>query len=135
MDALGDPTRRRLFERLREGPCSVGELAAIVPVSQPAVSQHLRVLKEAHLVKVEKKGQQRIYSLNPSGLAELRHYVDALWDDALHAFEIEAARVAQSAANLQAEASSSKGSQIEDTAILPAKSLSEDKVKQEDHDE
>lgn len=115
MDALGDPTRRRLFERLREGPCSVGELVAVVPVSQPAVSQHLRVLKEAHLVKMEKRGQQRIYSLNPSGLAELRHYVDALWEDALHAFEVEAARVAQGAANKQSKATSNEGSQSGET--------------------
>lgn len=115
MDALGDPTRRRLFERLREGPCSVGELVASVPVSQPAVSQHLRVLKEAHLVKVEKKGQQRIYSLNPSGLTELRHYVDALWEDALHAFEVEAASVAQGTANKQSQATNNEGSQSGET--------------------
>jgi DNA-binding transcriptional ArsR family regulator len=135
MDALGDPTRRRLFERLREGPCSVGELAATVPVSQPAVSQHLRVLKEARLVKVEKQGQQRIYSLNPTGLAELRHYVEAFWEDALHAFEVEAARVAQGTANAQAEVASSKGSQTGENMSLFDKRLSEDKAKQEDHDE
>jgi DNA-binding transcriptional ArsR family regulator len=124
-----------LFERLREGPCSVSELAATVPVSQPAVSQHLRVLKEAHLVKVEKQGQQRIYSLNPTGLAELRHYVEAFWEDALRAFEVEAAWVAQGAANAQAEAASRKGPRTEETKSSLVKRLSEDQAKQEDHDE
>ena len=94
IDALGDPTRRQLFEYLRQGPCSVTELISIVPISQPAVSQHLRVLREARLVKVEKRGQQRIYQLNPVGLAELRQYVESLWDDALHAFSEEAERIA-----------------------------------------
>lgn len=92
LEALGDPTRRRLFERLRAGPCSVKELAAAVPVSQPAVSQHLRVLKDAQLVWVEKQGQQRIYHLNPTGMAVLRRYIESLWDDVLSAFEKEAQR-------------------------------------------
>jgi DNA-binding transcriptional ArsR family regulator len=96
IDALGDPTRRKLFEHLRQGPCSVSELISIVPVSQPAVSQHLRVLRDAHLVKVEKRGQQRIYQLDPVGLAELRQYVESLWDDALRAFGEEAERMANS---------------------------------------
>ena len=94
IDALGDPTRRKLFEHLRQGPCSVSELISIVPISQPAVSQHLRVLREAHLVKVEKRGQQRIYQLNPDGLRELRQYVESLWDDVLQAFGEEAERIA-----------------------------------------
>lgn len=94
IDALGDPTRRQLFEYLRQGPCSVTELISIVPISQPAVSQHLRVLREARLVNVEKRGQQRIYSLNPAGLAELRQYVESLWDDVLRAFGEEAERIA-----------------------------------------
>jgi DNA-binding transcriptional ArsR family regulator len=94
MDALGDPTRRQLFDYLRRGPCPVSELISIVPISQPAVSQHLRVLREARLVKVEKRGQQRIYQLNPAGLAELRQYVESLWDDVLHAFGEEAERMA-----------------------------------------
>ena len=103
MDALGDPTRRKLFEYLRLGPRSVTELIAIVPISQPAVSQHLRVLREARLVKVEKRGQQRIYHLNPVGLAELRGYVESLWDDVLQAFGEEAERMVQSAKDVQGE--------------------------------
>ncbi len=94
IDALGDPTRRQLFEHLRNGPCSVTELISIVPISQPAVSQHLRVLREARLVSVEKRGQQRIYHLNPAGLADLRNYVEGLWDDVLRAFGEEAERMA-----------------------------------------
>ena len=94
LDALGDPTRRQLFEHLRQGPCSVTELLSIVSVSQPAVSQHLKVLREARLVKMEKRGQQRIYQLNPVGLAELRRYAESLWDDVLLAFGEEAERMA-----------------------------------------
>ena len=94
LDALGDPTRRQLFEYLRQGPCSVTELISVVPISQPAVSQHLKVLKEAQLVKVEKRGQQRIYHLNPIGLAELRRYTESLWEDVLRAFGEEAERMA-----------------------------------------
>jgi DNA-binding transcriptional ArsR family regulator len=86
-EALADPTRRRLFERLRDGPCSVNQLVEIASVSQPAVSQHLRVLKAAHLVQVQKQGRQRIYSLNPEGLSELRAYVDSFWDTVLDAFQ------------------------------------------------
>jgi DNA-binding transcriptional ArsR family regulator len=87
LEALADPTRRKLFERLREGPCSVSELANAVPVSQPAVSQHLKVLREARLVRVHRLGQQRIYSVDPAGLVELRAYVDGLWDTVLRAFQ------------------------------------------------
>jgi len=95
MDALGDPTRRKLFEKLRGGPCSVNELVSIVSVSQSAVSQHLKVLKDAQLVRVEKQGKQRIYRLNPTGLMELRTYVESLWDDVLSAFGEEAAKLAE----------------------------------------
>jgi DNA-binding transcriptional ArsR family regulator len=98
LEALADPTRRMLFERLSEGPCSVGELTEVVSVSQPAVSQHLRVLKEAHLVRVRKAGTRRIYSLDPTGLAELRQYLDELWDDVLTAFQ-EAAEQEQKEIN------------------------------------
>jgi len=94
MDALGDPTRRQIFEHIRQGPRSVTELVETVSVSQPAVSQHLKVLREAQLVSVVKQGQKRIYQLNPNGLQELRHYVDGLWDDALQAFGEEAANMA-----------------------------------------
>ena len=93
LDALGDPTRRLLFERLRQGSCSVTELISIVPISQPAVSQHLKVLRDARLVRVEKKGRQLIYHLNPVGLAELKQYTESLWDDVLRAFGEEAERM------------------------------------------
>ncbi|HEX5809511.1 MAG TPA: metalloregulator ArsR/SmtB family transcription factor [Anaerolineales bacterium] len=101
--ALGDPTRRKLFERLRQGSCSVTELISIVPISQPAVSQHLKILRDARLVRVEKRGQQRIYHLNPAGLAELRQYVDDLWDDVLRAFGEEAERIAKAEENASTE--------------------------------
>ena len=94
IDALGDPTRRQLFERIRQGSCTVTELVATVSVSQPAVSQHLKVLREAQLVRVTKHGQKRIYHLNPQGLDELRRYMDGLWDDALRAFGAEAEKMA-----------------------------------------
>jgi DNA-binding transcriptional ArsR family regulator len=92
MDALGDPTRRAIFERLRQGPRSVGELAEGLPVSRPAVSQHLRVLKEAALVSERREGTRRIYSLNPGGLLELRAYFDRFWDDMLADFKAAAER-------------------------------------------
>lgn len=94
LEALGDPTRRQIFERIRQGPCSVTELLSNVPISQPAVSQHLRVLRGAQLVSVEKRGQQRIYHLNPVGLAGLRRYAESLWEDGLRAFGEEAERMA-----------------------------------------
>ena len=92
MDALGDPTRRAIFERLRSGPRSVGEIAAELPVSRPAVSQHLRVLKEAGLVTERRNGTRRLYRLDPDGLGELRRYVDEYWTEALAAFKAEAER-------------------------------------------
>lgn len=95
IEALSDPTRRKLFERLRSGPCPVNELVNSVSVSQPAVSQHLRVLKEARLVLVEARGNQRIYSLNPEGLAALRAYVESFWDGVLGAYQEAAQQRAQ----------------------------------------
>jgi DNA-binding transcriptional ArsR family regulator len=92
MDALGDPTRRAIFERLRSGARSVGEIAAELPVSRPAVSQHLRVLKEAGLVTERRNGTRRLYRLDPDGLGELRRYVDEYWTEALAAFKAEAER-------------------------------------------
>jgi DNA-binding transcriptional ArsR family regulator len=92
MDALGDATRRAIFERLRRGPRSVGELAEGLPVSRPAVSQHLRVLKEAQLVTERREGTRRIYSLNPGGLLELRAYFDQFWDQMLADFKTAAER-------------------------------------------
>lgn len=94
LTALATPTRLALFEALRNGPRTVNELTKEVSVSQPAVSQHLRVLKKARLVQMRKAGNQRIYSLDPEGLAELRQFVEALWDDVLAAFE-EAAKKEQ----------------------------------------
>jgi len=87
LDALADPTRRQIFEMLRTGRRSVNELAAALPVSQPAVSQHLRVLRDARLVRARKLGNRRIYSLDPEGLMELRRYVEGLWEDVLNAFQ------------------------------------------------
>jgi DNA-binding transcriptional ArsR family regulator len=87
MDALGDPTRRSIFERLRSGPRAVGEIADELPVSRPAVSQHLRVLKEAGLVTERRNGTRRLYRVDPDGLAELRDYFDAFWNEALSAFK------------------------------------------------
>ena len=90
LEALGDPTRRSIFERLSGGPRSVGELASKLPVSRPAVSQHLRVLKDAGLVSDRKAGTRRLYGVNPGGVAELRAYFDRFWGDALERFAEEA---------------------------------------------
>ena len=90
LDALGDWTRRQIFDALRHGPQSVGELAARMPVSRPAVSQHLRVLKEAGLVLDTRDGTRRIYRVDPSGLAGIRAYFDSFWDEALGRFAAEA---------------------------------------------
>jgi DNA-binding transcriptional ArsR family regulator len=91
---LGDPTRRVVFERLRHGPRSVGELAAGLPVSRPAVSQHLAVLKRARLVSDRKLGVRRLYRIDPTGIDALRRYVDALWTDVLSAYAHAAAEEA-----------------------------------------
>jgi DNA-binding transcriptional ArsR family regulator len=85
--ALGDPTRRAIFEQLRSGPRSVGELASSLPVSRPAVSQHLRVLSEAGLVEAERDGTRRLYRVAPQGVAELRNYVNGFWDEVLAEFK------------------------------------------------
>ena len=85
--ALGDPTRRAIFEQLRGGPRSVGDLASSLPVSRPAVSQHLRVLREAGLVSDRKDGTRRLYSVAPQGVAELREYVNTFWDEVLAEFK------------------------------------------------
>jgi DNA-binding transcriptional ArsR family regulator len=87
MTALADPTRRTVFERLREGPRSVGEIALGLPVSRPAVSQHLRVLKQAGLVRERRQGTRNFYSVDGDALAELREYFDGFWEDALAAFK------------------------------------------------
>src|SRR4051795_323330 len=87
MNALGDPTRRAIFERLAKGPTAVGEIAAELPVSRPAVSQHLKVLKQAGLVSDPAVGTRRLYQLDPQGIGELRAYFDSFWLHALTAFK------------------------------------------------
>jgi DNA-binding transcriptional ArsR family regulator len=87
LDALGDGTRRAIFEYLAEEPSAVGDLAARLPVSRPAVSQHLKVLKAAGLVRHEQIGTRRIYSLDPSGLDGLRDYLERFWNVQLHSFK------------------------------------------------
>jgi len=83
---LGDPTRRAIFERLAQGPAAVGELAANLPVTRPAVSQHLKVLKAAGLVSDSADGTRRIYRLDPRGIGAMRDWLDAHWASALEAF-------------------------------------------------
>src|SRR5664279_4299481 len=94
MSALGDDTRRAIFELLADGPLAVGEIATHVPVTRPAVSQHLRVLKDAGLVVDRAAGTRRIYQVNPEGVAMLREYLDTFWNRALVAFKqtVEQAR-------------------------------------------
>ena len=87
LDALGDSTRRAILERLLQGPQPVGELARGFPVSRPAISQHLRILKRAHLVVDRPAGNRRLYELNPAGVGALRVYFDRFWTHALAAFK------------------------------------------------
>jgi DNA-binding transcriptional ArsR family regulator len=87
MDALGDPTRRAILERLLNGPMAVGELSRDFPVSRPAISQHLKVLKQAHLVLDTPSGARRLYQVDPAGIEALRRYFDPFWTDALAAFK------------------------------------------------
>ena len=89
LSSLADPTRRRIFERLRAGPASVGVVARGLPVSRPAVSQHLKVLKQAGLVSDRPVGNRRVYYIDPDGLGELRAWLDQFWTDALVAFKTE----------------------------------------------
>jgi len=90
LDALGDPTRRTIFERLRHGSRCVGELAAGLPVTRPAVSQHLKVLKDAGLVFDRQEGTRRVYQVDPAAVAALREYFDAFWGQALASFRAAA---------------------------------------------
>jgi DNA-binding transcriptional ArsR family regulator len=85
--ALADPTRRAVFESLREGPIAVGAIAARLPVSRPAVSQHLRVLADARLVTSTPSGTRRLYAIDPEGLVDLRAWVEGFWTDALARFK------------------------------------------------
>ena len=88
--ALADPTRRAVLERLRGGPKPVVEIARGLPVSRPAVSQHLRVLKEAGLVRERREGTRHFYSVDGDGLTDLRAYFEEFWQDALDAFKAAA---------------------------------------------
>ena len=87
LEALADPTRRAVLDQLRGGARSVGEIAAQLPVSRPAVSQHLKVLKQAGLVRDEPRGTARIYRIHADGLRELRDWLDGFWEDALTSFK------------------------------------------------
>ena len=88
--ALADPTRRRVFERLAKKALSVGDIAAGLPVSRPAVSQHLKVLKEAGLVMDQADGTRRVYRVDPRGIEAMKSYLDRMWDRALAAFKAAA---------------------------------------------
>ena len=90
--ALADPTRREILERLAAGPQPVGELAKGLPVSRPAVSQHLQVLKSAGLVSDRAEGTRRIYQIDPNGLGQIRRWLDRFWDRSLDAFQAEVER-------------------------------------------
>ena len=87
LTALGDPTRQAIFERLTDGPLAVGQLADVLPVSRPAVSQHLKVLKDVGLVTDRQDGTRRLYSVDPDGLAMLRAHLDGFWERSLAAFQ------------------------------------------------
>jgi DNA-binding transcriptional ArsR family regulator len=86
LNVLADPTRRVVLYLLRQKPLPVGELAARLPISRPAVSQHLRVLKAARLVREERQGTRHFFSLDPGGFSEIRAYIDSMWGDALDSF-------------------------------------------------
>lgn len=90
--ALADPTRRQIFEGLRHGPMTAGELSLAQPVSRPAVSQHLKVLRAAGLVDVNPQGTRRYYAVKQDGLVELRRYLDSFWSDVLSAYSAEVER-------------------------------------------
>ena len=92
ISALADPTRRAVFEKLRDGPRPVGEIAEGLPVTRPAVSQHLKVLKDAGLVNDRSAGTRRIYYIDPKGLGAMRAWLDQFWDSELAAFAAEVER-------------------------------------------
>lgn len=95
LTALADPTRRAIFERLAERPTTVGELARGLPISRPAVSQHLKVLKNAGLVSDQPHGTRRLYAVDPAGLGAVRDYFDRFWRDSLEAFRAAATQPTQ----------------------------------------
>ena len=95
LGALGDPTRRRVFERLLGGPLAVNEIAGGMPVTRPAVSQHLRVLVDVGLVTVRSRGTRRVYAVSPDGVGALRTWMDEFWSRALEGFRAAAERTAE----------------------------------------
>ena len=95
LGALGDPTRRAIFECLARQPMAVGQLSAELPVTRPAVSQHLKVLKQAGLVTDHAEGTKRIYRINPDGVQAIRYYLDQMWSQALAGFQQAARQLAQ----------------------------------------
>jgi DNA-binding transcriptional ArsR family regulator len=99
--ALADPSRLRVFEQLKSGPLTVGEIARVMPISRPAVSQHLKALKDAGLIVDRSQGTRRLYSIDPQGLASLRAWLDEFWLDVLGAFQEEAERSFQLQQNQQ----------------------------------
>jgi DNA-binding transcriptional ArsR family regulator len=103
LTALGDPTRRAVFECLARGPKAVGQLAIELPVSRPAVSQHLRVLKEAGLVADRAAGTRRIYQIQPQGVQAIHAYLDQMWGQALASFQAATAAAAATAGNERQE--------------------------------
>jgi DNA-binding transcriptional ArsR family regulator len=92
LTALGDPTRQAILDHLTHGPLAVGQLADVLPVSRPAVSQHLKVLKEVGLVFDRQDGTRRLYQVDPEGLAELRRHLDGFWERSLAAYQQQAAQ-------------------------------------------
>lgn len=114
LDALADGTRMAIFDRLSRGPMAVSELASVMPVSRPAVSQHLRVLKDAGLVLDSRQGTRRIYQLSPEGIARLRDHFDRIWTRALSSFEIVASR-APAVSQKTVKKSSTKGESPHDS--------------------
>jgi DNA-binding transcriptional ArsR family regulator len=119
LTALGDPTRLAIFEMLGDHPQAVNQLAAGLPVSRPAVSQHLRVLKDARLVRDRREGARRIYELNPEGLAMLRDHFAQLWDQALSAFKKFAEEEHQKEKNNGSRSNTVRGSKKNDSRKRP----------------
>lgn len=116
LDAVGNPTRRRLLRLLREGETTVGRLADELPVTQPAVSQHLRVLRDAGLIKVRPEGARNLYSIDLDGMTEIRAWVDGFWDDVLSAFAAHANRSgSEPTSSRRAEAETYLSEQSEET--------------------
>ncbi len=115
LDALGDGTRMVIFQKLAHGPMAVHELAAVVPVSRPAVSQHLRVLKNAGLIRDSKEGTRRVYQLDPAGIARLRAHFDQVWEKALGAFQSSAEKAVERAEPPKAKTGIKRGEKDDKT--------------------